>query len=278
MTVETPEYSGCSWPIDESCLPEEWDEASPEIKDWAIALASQTLRRLTAYRVGGCPIIVRPCKASCVNDAFIPFYGALGTLGGGSFRPGMNAQGAWINSCGCSHNCSCTTLCTVNLPGPVGAVMEVRLDGVLVPQADYFVSGNAIVWAGEGDCPWPTCQDLSKPNTEVGTFSVTYLNSYAVDGLGAHAAATLAAEFAASCTGGTCRLPSSVTAVTRQGVTYEITPGSFPDGFTGIQVIDAYISLWNPRGLKDQPRVWTPQMRSPQVQRTGSITYDGGSP
>ena len=33
----------------------------PEVQDRAPGLASATLRRLTGYRVGGCPITVRPC-------------------------------------------------------------------------------------------------------------------------------------------------------------------------------------------------------------------------
>jgi hypothetical protein len=252
-------YAGCEWPLDPACLGTEWDTLTDAVKERSAALASSTLRRLTGYRVGGCPIVVRPCKAGCA-DGFVPFYDAYS---GGSFRPGINASGFWINSCGCDSDCSCTTLCEVNLPGPVGAVYEIKIDGVVVPTSDYFVSGTKIVWAGADDCPWPTCQDLTLPDTDAGTFSIRYLNSYAVDGLGAYAAATLAMEYAKACTGNKCRLPAGVTSVTRQGVSYEIASGAFPDGFTGIREIDAYISLWNPGAMRQASKVYTPDRKAP---------------
>lgn len=259
MSATPPEpnagFSGCVWPIDEGCLGEEWDDYTDEVKDRATALATNTLRRLTGYRVGGCPILVRPCKQSCGSGARYGYtYGSYSW-----FQPYINGAGAWVNDCGCVRDCSCTTLCTVNLPGPVGEVYEVKVDGDVVDEDDYKLFGETLIWTGSGACPWPTCQNLALDDEEEDTFSVSYLNSYPVDGLGAYAAGVLAREYAISCEGGTCRLPASVTAITRQGLTYEITPGAFPDGFTGIREVDAYIALWNPKGLRQQMTVWTPQ-------------------
>jgi hypothetical protein len=53
--------------------------------------------------------------------------------------------------------------------------------------------------------------------------------------------------------------------MTRQGVTFTLAPGLFPNGLTGIRVIDAYILSINPHGLKEQPSVWSPDLDYPTV-------------
>lgn len=263
MTVEPiPPPAVCPWPIDEGCLPETWESLEPELRDRSIAFASATLHRLTGYRVGGCPVTVRPCRQSCTDVTPLPSYWYVGI---GRFYPHISTGGVWINSCGCTTDCSCEALCEVTLPPPVGEVQEVVVDGTLI--TDYVLYGNKVVWSGDGDCPWPTCQDLTKPDTEPGTFSITYLNSYPVDGLGAYAAGVLAAEFAAACTGGKCRLPANVTAVSRAGITYDIAGGTFPNGVTGIREVDAFIGMWNPGALRQQTRVWSPDLHPPRVVR-----------
>lgn len=260
MTSPVPEYGGCPWPIDPACLADDWALLDPDVQARSIMLASSTLTRLTGYRVGGCPITVRPCKRSCANTV-IPYYTAHAWM-----NPHIAANGMWVNSCGCTTDCSCTELCEITLPGPVGGVTEVKVDGTVVPDTDYRVDGQRLVWIGTGACLWPVCQNLAAADDQPGTFSVTYLNSYPVDALGAYAAGVLANEFAKACTGSkACRLPSNVAAVTRQGVSFDLTPGTFPDGFTGIREIDAYVSLWNPKPIRQAPQVWSPDLHQPRV-------------
>lgn len=244
------------WPVNTSCCPD-WDTYDLETRQFAEAMAGQTLRSLTAYRVGGCPVTVRPCLESCTPDRFItaPVYGG--------FSPHVNPLGAWVNGCGCVRDCSCTRLCVVRLPAPVGWVGEVRLDGQVLPASAYRVdNGNELVRT-DGGC-WPSCQRMDAPDTEDGTFSVTYLNAHLVDTTGAYAAGVLACEFAAACSGGDCRLPPNVTELSRQGVTMTIEPGVFPNGVTGIREVDAYVRRWNPNLLKLPPVVTSPDMRRPR--------------
>lgn len=248
----------CTWPIDQSCLAADWADFSPSVKERAAALASATLTRLTGYRVTNCPITVRPCKAGCVGDFARPYLTMQGS--GAGWTPFIN-DGAWVNSCGCTANCSCGPLCSVALPGPVGRVDRVMLDGVEVPDTDWRAISTGVLWVGTSECPWPTCQDLAKPDTEPGTFSITYVNGYPPDLLGAGAAATLANEFAKACCGTKCRLPAGVTAVARQGISLEIASGVFPGGMTGIREVDAYLALWNPEGLRQSSQVWSPDLR-----------------
>ncbi len=264
--VPTPGYDGCEWPLDPACFDDDWEALDPPTKARASALASATLHRLTGYRVGGCPLTVRPCKKGCAGSwpSYYDRYAATGTLG--SFWP-INWAGTWINSCGCTTDCACDTLCEIALPPPVGEVYEVNLNGTVVPATDYRVDGSTLVWTGAGDCPWPTCQDLAAAPGDPDTFTVTYLNSYPVDQLGAYACAVLAMEYANACQGNACRLPSGITGVVRQGVSFEIATGAFPDGFTGIREVDSYLALWNPQGIRQAPSVWTPDVPRARVYR-----------
>jgi hypothetical protein len=265
MTAEIPEFGGCPWPIDPGCV-EGWDTLDEAVRDRAVALASATLYRLTGYQVGGCPITVRPCKKGCAGSwpSYFDRYASAGMRAG--FWP-QNWGGVWINSCGCTTDCSCVTLCEVALPPPVGEVYAVTVGTEVLPSTDYRVDGSTLVWTGAGDCPWPTCQDLAAPVGAEGTFAVEYLNSYPVDALGAYAAGVLANEYAKACTGAKCRLPSSVTAVARQGVTFDVATGAFPNGMTGLREVDVFISLWNPQALRQRASVWSPDRPSPRVMR-----------
>lgn len=263
--VPIPGYDGCEWPVDPACFDDDWETLDPTVKARATALAGSTLRRLTGYRVGGCPLTVRPCKKGCAG-AWRPAYSVLAGPYGLSWYP-INMGGVWINSCGCTTDCACDTLCEVALPAPVGPVYEVNLDGDVVDPLDYRVDGSSLIWTGDGDCPWPTCQDMKAEPGDFDTFSITYLNSHPVDQLGAYACGVLAYEYAQACAGNACRLPTGVTSVARQGVTFEITTGLFPGGLTGIREVDSYIALWNPAAIRQAPSVWSPDVRQTRVVR-----------
>jgi hypothetical protein len=271
-TLPVPVSPGCDWPVDEGCLTG-WDDLDPSVQERSVAFASATLRRLTGYRVGGCPITVRPCTRSC-GFGYPSYYDMLGPGGVGlsGFWPHTNAAGLWVNSCGCATDCACDVLCEVALPPPVGRVDEVKLNGGIVVADQYRVDGHMLVWVGDqsGSCPWPACQDMTAADDQPDTFSVTYLNSYPVDTLGAYAAGVLAAEFAKACTGQRCRLPAGVTSISRQGVSMEIATGAFPGGVTGIREVDSYIALWNPAALRQQTQVWSPDL--PRVRVPGRMS------
>jgi hypothetical protein len=232
------------------------------------ALAWSTLVSLTGYQIAACPIEVRPCTEKCVSGTWIEAPHAAGS-GGGYFRPGVNSQGYWVNSCGCGgqYGCSCVALSEVVLPGPVGGIVEVLLDGGVVDPADYRVdNGNRLV--AQWGMTWPACQDMRLPASEPDTFSVRYYQGFAPDILTQYAAGVLAVEFYKACTGGKCRLPAGVTSITRQGVSMEIQNGLFTDGFTGIREVDAIIQIYNPNGLKMPSTV-----SSPDVAQTRTPTW-----
>jgi hypothetical protein len=254
----------CLWPVDPACLTDAWDGYSESVRLRARRLASNTLRMLTAARVGVCPITVRPVPAR--GQCLIPrdsYYWS-----GQPFVPGINVAGQWVNTTGGSALAQVN--CEIELPAPVTRLDEIKVDGVALSLADFRVDNQRyLVWQGVGECPIPVTQNFNLPDTEVGTFSVTYLNAYEPGASGAHAAGILAAEFAKACVGGKCRLPNGVTSIVRQGIAMEVQAGNFPGGFTGIKEVDAYIASWNPNALKMAPQVFSPDRPTTRITTLG---------
>lgn len=234
--------------------------ADPEqlrMMEIAEAYAWSLLASLTAYRIATCPIAVRPCAARCLDSGGMMAFPVSGG-GTGQYSPFI-AGGKWYNSCGCrrANDCSCSVLSEVRLPGPVGGIVSVKVDGILLPPAAYRVdNGNRLVRL-DGE-QWPACQDMALPSTAVGAFEVVYYRGTAPNNMTRHAAGALAVEFYAACAGDSCRLPDNVTSVARQGVDYELTPTDFPEGVTGIKAVDALIRIYNPNKLKGPVTIASP--------------------
>lgn len=274
MPEPLPAMPDHCWPVDLSCV-KDWDEwevepdpeAVPPVvgvplysehdKARAIALAGQTLRMLTGYRVGGCPITVRPCRTPPSNPTWRTY-----PVGG------VQSLGQWLAmSCGCTRTaCGCTGSNEVQL-GTVGRVVMVMVDGMVLDPSAYLLVGRGTLVRTDG-LPWPLTQDALLPDTEPGTWSVTYVPGAEVDGLGAAMAGVLAGEYVRACSdGGECRLPSGVKTIVRQGVTMELGVGAFPDGKTGIREVDAWIERWNPHGLVSPSLVMSPDVKRPRRVR-----------
>jgi hypothetical protein len=277
VTVEVPELPDFCWPVDTTCI-EDWDALtdpdspagednpplySEAVKARAVSLAGQSMRLLTGFRIGGCPITVRPCRAGC-SEATWRTYPVPGFGGSTPWQP-VYASGSWLNI-GCGHlgGCSCKSTREVRLHGQASAVTEVLIDGVVLDEAAYELRPGGFLARIDGQ-GWPLCQNLDAPVTEEGTWAVTYTPGLPVDGLGAWAAGILAGQYLAACTSGHCDLPDSVTQVVRQGTTITKVPGAFPDNKTGIRAIDSYLEAVNPNGLQAPPMVWSPDLARPRT-------------
>ena len=64
------------------------------------------------------------------------------------------------------------TLDTIPLRGPNTEVMEVTIDGVVLNPSEYGLLDGFKLFRRVGD--WPESNDLTKADTEVGTFTITY--------------------------------------------------------------------------------------------------------
>jgi len=240
-----------------------------EIIDRAKLASSQLLWALTGRQFGMCQVTIRPCRP-CGNECCLPdfdFYSLDGFgYGGYPYYPFHQADGTWINlSCNCQDSCSCTNLCEVQLPYPVCAVDEVRVDGDVIPAEWYKVANFErliVTPAASGFC-WPECNDLSKADTEIGTWSVTLTYGRPVPELVLLGASEMACEIIKSCIGAACKLPQRISSVTRQGVSVSFLDSmEFLDkGLTGLYYVDLAARTYNPNRLARKPAVYSPDYK-----------------
>lgn len=254
------------WPIDEGCLGPKWAQYNTDVQDRAVMMAVEALRMLTGYRVGGCPVTLRPCAKGCTPGTWrtYPVSGPTSIPVRG-WQPVLSS-GTWLNiGCGCgTHGCSCTTVSEVILPSGAASVTDVFVDGLMLPDDAYRVdNGNRLVRLDGGT--WPLCQDMTLEPDAVGTFAVIYTPGVAPGKMGALAAGLLAVEFAKACSGQSCSLPSRAKQVARAGVTIDLSPGAFPDGMTGIREADLFIQRLNPHALRAPSTVWSPDVKYPRA-------------
>lgn len=255
--------------------PEEVAALDPAVRERSEALAWTTLFRLSGGNIAICPRIVRPCAARCVPQTWYvaPVTGATQSpwpSGSGSFQPNINVDGNWVNTCGCAiaDACSCTQVQEVVLPGVVGDIVSVKLNGAVLDETAYRVDkGNRLV-RQDGE-PWPLCQDMNEPATSDTAFVVEYYDGFAPDTSLDYAAGLLAIEYYRACTGQECQLPSGVTSIVRQGISMEIANGLFVNGYTGIKAVDAVISIYNPYGHKARPTIMSPDLPYGRTQTWG---------
>jgi hypothetical protein len=241
------------WPLNEACS--RGISADPEertdVQAYAVSVATELLWRATAGLYGVCEVKGRPCGRKC---------GAVGF----TYWPVQTSTGAWINvSCGCAESaCGCCYVSEVKLDAPVASVTEVLIDGDIVDPATYRLDdGYKLTRVTPGEA-WPMCQDLSAPPTEANTFQITYQRGIPVPVGGQYAVAALAAEVVESCSGNSCRLPSRVTDITRQGITATMINDIdfLRSGLTGIPEVDMWLTAVNPNNQRSVSSVYSPDI------------------
>jgi hypothetical protein len=155
------------------------------------------------------------------------------------------------------------------LPDAVSSIIQVKVDGGVVPTGSYRVDDNRLLVRTDGQ-HWPRCNDLSKDDTQTGTWSVTAAYGQEVPEPGQLAAGELACEILKAMRGEDCRLPAGVTQLVRQGVTISIP--DFGDilmkGRTGLYLCDMFIMSENPGHLRQRARVYN--IDRPTQRRAGT--------
>lgn len=220
-------------------------DCSDGVEDEKIILAAQAasdiLFALSARQFTGlCTNVVRPCLS--------PYY------------CGWARRYAWAEST--FGSCSCGWLSEVILDGdPIVAVTAVKVDGVTLDPSVYRLDAGGRLVRLDG-ISWPACQDLVAADTEVGTWSVTYAHGMAAPAAGILAAKELACEIIKAQRGEACRVPSSWTRLSRQGVelSRNAQQQASKAGTTGMPLVDLFLSSTNPHGLLRRPAVWSPDL------------------
>jgi len=151
----------------------------------------------------------------------------------------------------------------------VSSIVSVKLDGAAMPTGSYRMDNNRLLVRTDGQ-RWPFCQDMSKADTEVGTWSVTAVIGEDVPQGAALAMGEMACEIIKAGQGQDCRLPPGVTQLVRQGVTiqYPDVGQLLKDGRTGLYLVDLFLASENPDGLKQRGRVYS--VDRPPHRRAGT--------
>jgi len=169
-------------------------------------------------------------------------------------------------TCSCRRSpCGCGRYPFIDLQDryPVVSVDFVTINGVNLDASDYRVDDFHRLVRLDGQC-WPSCNDLTLPSTEPGTFEVIYTAGRRPPIQLQMAAAELACELKRACNGLDCRFPSNVTHVSRQGVSMDISAveAAVNGGVSGIAAIDIAVGQYNCSRAKS--RVSHPQLSKPR--------------
>lgn len=263
----TADFGPCApWPVRWTC---DVSTESPTATGIAVASATEVLWALSGRRFGTCQVTLRPCREDCYGTAYWSSYGAPWPA---SVFPSMGGWGyswGWFDSlCGsCSGTCSCSEISEVRLPAPVSSIVSVKIDGtpMVTGGAAYRVDDNRLLVRTDGQ-RWPRCNDLSKDDTQPGTWSVTALYGEEIPEMAQLAVGQLACEILKSANGQDCMLPAGITQLVREGVTI-----SYPDigdlwkkGRTGLYLVDAFLTTVNPSGLRHRAKTYRVDGRGPR--------------
>lgn len=240
--------------------------------DDAATTASELLFEFSGRRFPGtCEQTVRPCSTWCRCPWQILSRGHI--VWNWNIYDPYYGYGWWWNSG--SEACGCRPLSRVILSGYAQEVTEVKIDGAVVDPNTYRLDRHRwlsrVKQVPSDDFPhWPGCQNLELPDTEEGTFSVTYTYGVEPPSAGVTAAVELACEIYKQCDGQECKLPAGVVRLARQGVVMDKTPfaswgfeagkrGRLQKGWqTGMAAVDVFLNGYNPSGLIRQPVIWSP--------------------
>lgn len=222
------------------------------IIDSAVMAATEALWHRTKRQFGLCELTLRPCRRECWSGSTWALWGPLWqNATGWSWPFPALVGGQWINvACGaCGDHCSCSTVKEIVLPYPVANIVKVVIDGVVLPSSAYRVDNHRLLVRVDGG-DWPRCNDLSREDTEEGTWSVTAQYGHAVPHLAQLAVGQLASAIFKACTGAAnCPLPAAtVRQITRQGVTkvFFDAESAFAKGKIGLYYPDLFIHTYNP--------------------------------
>lgn len=234
-------------------------EIAMERQSHALTLASFLVWAWSGRRFGLTRVKVRPVRTTRPLPTNVPTY----------------PYGAWLTSgialgavlCGClGPVCGCHGRRQVTLLGPVDSVTEVKIDGAVLDPSSYRPDeGRYLVRTDGSDWPWQ--QAITKPDTEVGTWAITYMRGERLPAAGAQAAGALAWKLAqAEDADDNSGLPERIAQLTRQGIDVQfVQPDTFiDDGKTGVLEVDRWLAAVNPHKLDSNADVWSPDLATNQ--------------
>lgn len=151
----------------------------------------------------------------------------------------------------------------LQLKSPVQQLSNVKVDGVILdPNAYQLYDNRTLVRMHDPvsgqTLRWPIYQRLDLPDTEVGTFSVSYSFGQVVPEGGKLAAQVFATELSRYINREPSALPDRTVSVSRQGITTAVDPTPFLKGGTGLFFVDNWVKTVNPHASRRRPSITSP--------------------
>lgn len=225
------------WPVSWQC---DISAASSAATGAAAAAAIDVLRAATGAQFGLIERVIRPCqsKADCYDGTWARF----------TWSPSLV-------HCGCdghSQGCACSETSTVWLADYVWKITDAVVGGESLPSDAYWLESHHRVIRQDGGT-WPLCQALDRPEGVDGTWSLHVLTGQPVPTIGQLAAGELACLLLDIVTDpGGCRLPTSWSQISREGVTVTMQDVATLAklGRIGLDLCDLFIQTYNPEALR----------------------------
>lgn len=275
VSRETTIATGVAWVDGEqvaACCGVDYGSATQQALDEAAAAANEILFQLSGRQFPGVvgPVKVRPYGNRCWwADTLPQVTPPVWTSGYGWFArwgvgPGYSAGSPQVSY--------------VRLDGGlIREIIAVKVDGAFLTSPQYRLDeGNLLVRAANPTTGrrqwWPSRQRMDLPDTEDGTWSITYTWGQDPPQPAVDAAVELGCEIYKACVGDDdCALPSGVTRVVRQGVTVEraILADAIAKGKLNLPMVDLFLGTYNPRQVTRQSAVFSPDLQ-PHPWRPGS--------
>jgi hypothetical protein len=213
------------------------------------------------------PVTVRPVERPVDSDS--RGFGRLSPMGWFSSWGTASSYGTQIP--GVVSHYGSTEPPEITLPYPVREIMEVTIDGIVIPPAEYELRDYQTLvrmrpepgFTPTARYGWPSTQrqDLTLDNQ--GTFGVTFMFGNDPPQNGRVAARKLAEYIVVPQLGDATKYPRRVTSITRQGVSAGITDivnVMQKTGSTGIYEVDLFLRSVNPNRLQRQAVCWSPDV------------------
>lgn len=274
MTIDAPRTGPCApWVTVDDVVNQEWPDGmntpDPAVAASIAMAASEVLYTLSGSKyTGNCgPVTVRPVARPTDVDTR---FGA-----GGYPSAGMTAGqfgSAYSGPIGAMNRYGGLRPPEVDLGAyPVTEILQVLIDGVLIPSNEWYLQARRklvrVLPSADAEPTqrygWPSSNRNDLPDTEEGTFSVTYMYGVAPPQIGVNAAKVLAKQLILNASPkGRSILPQRVTSISRQGVTVSVVDvmDFFSKGLTGVYELDLFITTVNPTKMKLKPLVWSPDI------------------
>lgn len=235
--------------------------------DVAAVVASMLLYEFSGEQYSGqCSHTVAPCGSD--GACGWTWAEVLAPSAGVSWSFGPLGWGWWFDdsspACGCRH---VPRVLLANYP--VVRIDNVSIDGATVDPTTYELREyrylDRLTSVGEALNVWPSCQNRRRPMGEPGTWSVTYTSGVEPPLPGVLAAQELGCEIYRALQGAECKLPNGATQLVRQGITMTRTlftqwKNNKGEWATGMLMVDAFLSAYNPSGQRTRSSVWSPDL------------------